>query len=87
MRFRIEQMFLTDESGKATAEGRQAQFYMLDAVTPQEAISTFLDDDRAVLLGPIRTFPGMQATATAKRSHIVYTLQALPVTDGLPLRR
>jgi hypothetical protein len=86
MRFRIEQIQLTDPQGKALPSARDVTFHILEAGSAEEAIAQFLDTDRAALVGGVLTFPGFVAVATGRRENVVYTLQVLPVTDRLVVR-
>lgn len=85
LRFRLEQIYLTDSKGQPIVTERPVPFFhTLDASTVDEAVENFVRSDSAVLIGPIQKFPGFQGIATVKRQNEVYTLQLGPVSDRLP---
>ena len=82
MRFRVEQVYLTDEEGQIVPRaGTNPLFHLLDAETVDELLSAFVQRDQAEVVGDVLKFPGFQAVATVKRHQAVYTLQIVPVTD------
>jgi hypothetical protein len=80
VRFRIEQIFLTDDSGKVVG-AVPPQFHLIDATSVDDALMIFIRNDRAELVGDILKLPGFQAIATARQNSRVYTLQVSPVSD------
>ena len=88
MRFTIEQRHLTDESGRPlpSDDPRVVTFHTVDAETASEAVTEFVSDQGAELIGNIVTFPGSQAVATMRKSNGVYTLQVTPASSQIVLR-
>ncbi len=86
MKFRVEQIFLTDQEGRVVEAGKEIDFHIVDADDPRGAILQFLAQDEADLMGEVLKFPGMQAVATARRGNLVYTLQLIPATDRIQIR-
>ena len=83
VKFRVEQIFLTDETGKVTPVGQVRVYHLLEAETVDEALFAFVKKDGAEIVGDVLKLPGFQAIATARRQNHVYTLQLLPVSDRL----
>jgi hypothetical protein len=84
MRFRVEQIYLTDEEGKIISRpGVHPMHHLLEAANVDSLLSEFVASDGAQIVGEVLKFPGFQAIATVKRDHVVYTLQVLPATDRL----
>lgn len=81
MKFRVEQIYLTDESGKVTAVPQTRIFHVLEADSVDEALYAFVKRDGAEIVGDVLKLPGFQAVATARRANFVYTLQLLLVSD------
>lgn len=85
MRFRLEQIYLTDSQGQPIVTGRPVTFFhTLEATSVEEAVENFVRSDAAVLIGPVQRFPGFQGVATVRRQNEVYTLQLGPASDRLP---
>jgi hypothetical protein len=84
MRFSIEQVFLTDSAGKPLGERPAAARHIVEADTLDIALSAFIGDQQATLVGSIQRFPGAQAVATAQQQGTVFTLHVVPATDPLP---
>jgi len=80
VRFRIEQIFLTDEFGKVI-NGGVPQFHLIESGSVDDALRLFVSRDEAEIVGDVLKLPGFQAIATARRSNHVYTLQVSPVSD------
>ena len=84
MRFRVEQIYLTDEEGKIISRpGVHPMHHLLEAGTVDELLEQFVQGDGGVIVGEVLKFPGFQAIATVKRQQVVYTLQVIPATDRL----
>ena len=81
LKFRVEQIFLTDEEGKVTPVGQNRVFHLLEANNVDDALYAFVEKDGAEIVGEVMKLPGFQAIATARRKNWVYTLQLLPVSD------
>lgn len=83
MRFRVEQIFLTDDAGRVIpSPGRTPQFHVLEATSVESVLTSFVQDHGGgEFVGDILKFPGFQAIATVKKEQAVYTLQVLPVSD------
>ncbi|HVT04479.1 MAG TPA: hypothetical protein VHL58_14020 [Thermoanaerobaculia bacterium] len=82
MRFRVEQLALTDEKGKVQP-GQRPRFYVQEAETVDDAVRACVAENDAVLVGEVLRLPGFQAVATVRRDQMVYTLQLGPVSDRL----
>jgi hypothetical protein len=86
MRFRVEQIYLTDEEGRIISRpGIHPMHHMVEGGTVDEVLDTFVSTDGAEIVGDVLKFPGFQAIATVKRQQVVYTLQIVPATDRLRL--
>jgi hypothetical protein len=82
VRFRVEQVFLTDDEGRVIpSSGRSPLFHLVDAPSVDELLHLFLDEQGGEIVGEILRFPGFQAVATVRSDQSVYTLQILPTTD------
>ena len=81
MRFTIERRRLTDERGKPLAIASNADFFVCDAESVDDALTTFVRKEDAEVVGSVLTFPGFQAIATIRKQANVYTLQLAPATD------
>lgn|GEM_PF-4587331 len=82
MRFRVEQIALTDEQGKVQPN-QQPRFYIQEAATIDEAVKACVAGNGALLVGDVLKLPGFQAVATVRRDQMVYTLQLMPVSDRI----
>ena len=78
MRFSIEQIFLTDGSGKPLGEKGRREYHVVDADTADVALSLLLDEQQANVIGDVLRFAGAQAVATAQQAGTVFTLHAAP---------
>ncbi|MGA7616005.1 MAG: hypothetical protein WBX15_12585 [Thermoanaerobaculia bacterium] len=83
MRFRIEQLFLTDEAGRA-APSVLPRFFMLEATSPEDAVDKFLEAEQSSLIGDLQRYPGLQVVATGRREQQLFTLEVAPVSDHGP---
>jgi len=84
MRFRLEQIFLTDGDGQVIPAGTSVDFHVVEAVSVEQALQSFVKSDGAAVMGDILKLPGLQAVATARRENSVYTLQVVPASDIIP---
>lgn len=82
MRFTIEQVFLTDAGGKPLGERPATAYHRVDAESLDAALSAFLADQQATLVGTIQRYPGTQATATARQCQTLFTLHVMPGSDA-----
>lgn len=82
MRFRVEQLALTDEAGRVQPD-QHPRFYVHEAETVDEAVRACVAENDAELIGDILKLPGFRAVATARRAQLVYTLQLMPVSDRI----
>ena len=81
MRFRIEQVYLTDDEGRVLpSESRQA-FFVDEGMSVEQVLDNFISKDGAEIVGNVLRLPGLQAIATVRRQQAVYTLQLAPATD------
>lgn len=84
MRFRVEQIYLTDQQGRVIpSNGRHPQYHVVEAATVDELIMAFVQEQGGTIVGDVLKFPGFQAVATVRNEQSVYTLQVLPSTDRL----
>lgn len=82
MRFRVEQIFLTDDEGRVIpSSGRSPLYHLLEAATVDDLLTAFVKQRGGVIVGEVLKFPGFQAVATVRDEQSVYTLQVLPSTD------
>ena len=86
MKFRLEQIYLTDSEGHVIPAGSNVAFHVLEAVSVEQALEGFVLRDGAEVMGDVLKLPGLQAIATARRMNSVYTLQILPASDNIRLR-
>jgi len=84
MKFRLEQIYLTDGEGRVIPAGTRVDFHVVDAVSVEQALETFVSNDGANVIGKILKMAGLQAVATARRANSLYTIQALPASDIIP---
>jgi hypothetical protein len=82
MRFTIEQVFLTDDRGKAAAQPSGVKYHVVEASGAEAALNDFLLAQSATLVGSMQTFPGLQAIATARAKETVFTLHVTPGSDS-----
>jgi hypothetical protein len=87
MRFSIEQVFLTDSSGKPLGDRPAAAYHIVEADTLDAALSAFLREQQASLVGNIQSFPGAHAVATAQQRGTVFTLHVAPGSDSFRQER
>jgi hypothetical protein len=82
VKFVIEQMFITDERGEVISTPTRI-FHRLHGEDSRTALLDFIAGDSAELIGDVSVFPGHQATATARRMSLLYTLHAYPGSDQI----
>lgn len=82
MRFSIEQMFLSDSSGKPLGQPPPMAYHVVEAETVETALSLFLTEQQAKIVGDIQRFPGAQAVVTAQQGGTVFTLHLAPGTGS-----
>jgi hypothetical protein len=82
MRFTIEQVFLTDVGGKPLGDRPATAYHRVEAESLDAALSAFLADQQATLIGAIQKFPGTQALATARQSQTLFTIHVMPGSDA-----
>ena len=87
MKFRVEQVYLTDEAGKVVSIPQDRQYHVLEADTVDEALFAFIRQDGAEIVGEVLKLPGLQAVATVRRQQHVYTLQVNPASELIPTAR
>jgi hypothetical protein len=87
MRFSIEQIFLTDRCGKPLGDRPAAAYHVVEADTLDIALSAFLGEQQASLVGNIQRLPGAQAVATAQQQGTVFTLHVAQGTDSFRRER
>ncbi len=87
MRFSIEQSFLTDSSGKPLGDRPAAAYHIVEADTLDAALSSFLREQQANLVGTIQRFPGAHAVATAQQQGSVFTLHVTSGSDSFQRER
>lgn len=81
MRFRIEQVFLTDDNGQVVSTDNHHKFHVAEAASVEQVLDNFITDDGAEIVGSVLRLPGLQAIATVRRQQSVYTLQVNPASD------
>ena len=86
MRFLIEQMFLTDSTGRPLGDRRAAANHVVEADTVDAALSSFLRDQQASLIGSFQRLPGAEAVATAQQAGTVFTLHLAPGSSSFQRR-
>jgi hypothetical protein len=82
MRFRIEQVYLTDDNGRVLPSDSRHDYFVDDAVNVEQVLDNFISRDGAEIVGSVLRLPGLQAIATVRRQQAVYTLQIVPATDS-----
>jgi len=87
MRFAIEQMFLSDSTGRPLGQPPPAAYHVVEAETVEAALSQFLTEQQAKIVGDIQRFPGAQAVVTAQQGGTVFTLHMAPGTDSFRRKR
>ena len=92
MAFSIEQIFLTDGSGKLLVQSPAATYHVVEAETVDDALASFLHRNEARILGTVQRCPGDQAVATAQQRQTVFTLYvagagAFDPGPRIPIRR
>lgn len=75
MQFRVERVFLTDQTGRTVSPGLEMTWHVVDAGTVDEVIDSFARTERAELVGSVLRFAGQQAVATLRAARRVFTLQ------------
>ena len=86
MRFTIEQRHLTDHAGKPMSGPSAVTYHACDAESVDEAMSLFIGQHEAQVIGEVVRFPGFQAVATVRDGSGVYTLQFSPASGRLVSR-
>jgi uncharacterized protein YbjT (DUF2867 family) len=81
MRFSIQQMFLTDSSGKPLGIRPPMAFHVVEAENLDAALSAFLSGQLASLVGTVLRLPGSQAVATAQQAQTIFTIDVTPTSD------
>jgi hypothetical protein len=87
MHFSIEQTFLTDSSGKPLGDRPAAAYHIVDADTLDAALSLFLGEQQASLVGTIQRLPGAYVVATAQQQGTVFTLHVAAGSDSFQRER
>lgn len=88
MNFRIEQVFLVDETGHVVPSVENRVYHVEEGVSVDQVLASFVTRDQgAQIVGNVLRLPGLQAIATVKREAVVYTLHVLPATDRMPTQR
>ena len=82
MRFSIEQIFLTDSSGKPLGPSQAAAYHIVAADSLDAALSAFLHDQQATLIGRIQKLAGAHAVATAQQERAVFTVHIAAGSDS-----
>jgi hypothetical protein len=82
MRFSIEQNFLTDASGKPLGETPAVAYHVVDADTLEAALSSFLRDQQATVIGSVQKLAGAHAVATAQQARTVFTVHVAAGSDS-----
>ena len=80
MAFSVEQIFLTDHTGKLLPE-RAAAHHLVEAETLDDALAAFLRRHDASVLGTVQRFPSGQAVATAQQDQTVFTVHVVAGED------
>jgi hypothetical protein len=83
MRFTIEQRHLTDVAGKPVTDDAALSFHSCDAKDADDAVTVFVGDHSAELIGKVLRFPGFQAIATMRSAEGVFTLQVAPASQQM----
>ena len=78
--FSVEQIFLTDHTGKLLPE-RAAAHHIVEADTLDDALAAFLRRHDASVLGTVQRFPSGQAVATAQQDQTVFTVHVVAGDD------
>jgi hypothetical protein len=84
MRFNVEQIFLDRARRDAEPAPSAVRYHVVEGDTIDAALASFLANHAAELVGPPKTFPGLQALATARAKDSVFTLHLTPSSDRLP---
>ena len=86
MRFIIEQVHLTDRSGKPIAAGPPKRFHSADGTDTERVLLDFVQTDGANIVGDVSVFPGYHGVVTARKGDEVYTLHAYPGSDRIQIK-
>ena len=81
MRFTVEERHLTDSAGRPIPAPGEVAFHHVDAETIDAAVTAFVAQNTAEILGSVLKFPGFQAVATIRRPSGVYTVQFTPTSQ------
>ena len=82
--YRVERTYLTDSTGKSLQQNDAPHYVSSECAS--SAISTFVDEDRARLVGPVSELQGDKATATAARDGRIYVVFAERGDEAPPRR-
>jgi hypothetical protein len=82
--YRVERTYLTDTTGKSRQQNDAAHYVSSGCAI--SAVSAFVDQDRARLVGPVSELQGDKATATAVRDGQIYVVFAERGDEALPRR-
>ncbi len=85
IRFTVEERHLTDADGRPVTGADDLAFHTVEAETVDQAVSRYLSDSTAELIGDVLKFPGFHAVATIRKSTGVYTVQFTPASQGFTL--
>ena len=86
MRFSIEQIFLTDSSGKPLGPPAAA-YHVVNADTLDAALASFLREQQASLIGTIQKLAGAHAVATAQQERTVFTVHIAAGSDSFAIQK
>jgi hypothetical protein len=86
VRFIIEQLHLTDPSGKPIPYTSPKVFHSADGEDTERVLLEFVETDGARIVGDVSLFPGYHGVATARKGDEVYTLHVYPGSDRLSIK-
>lgn len=81
MQFSVEQIFLTDSSGKPLGSIPAAAYHVVEAESLDGALASFLRHQQASLVGTIQRLAGAHAVATAQQARSVFTIHVIAGRD------
>ena len=85
IRFTVEERHLTDVAGRPVNGADDLAFHTFEAETIDDAVSLYMTNCGAELIGDVLKFPGLQAVATMRKPSGVYTVQFTPASQGFRL--